>query len=136
MSAGGDWPGLPDGFWQRVARSRERLVVLDYDGTLARFQVRRSLAQPLPGAVRALRALAASPGTRVAVLSGRPVSELARFFGAQPGLERVRLLGEHGWERQTSAALERVPLLAGAAESLRRAAARAREAGLGELIEE
>jgi trehalose-phosphatase len=136
MAGGESWPGLPEGFWERVAHSRERLVVLDYDGTLSRFQVRRALAQPLPGALEALRDLAASPGTEVAVLSGRPVADLRRFFAAEPGLQRVQLLGEHGWERLAGGRLERAPMPIGAAEALKRGAEAARGAGLADLIEE
>jgi len=52
------------------------LVVVDFDGTLAPIVDHPDLASPAPGALDALRVLAAM--TAVAVLSGRPVSDVRR----------------------------------------------------------
>lgn len=52
------------------------LVVVDFDGTLAPIVDHPDLASPAPGALDALRTLAAA--TPVAVLSGRPVSDVRR----------------------------------------------------------
>lgn len=68
--------------------------MVDYDGTLAPFRIERSEAVPAPRVLEVLNRLARSTHTRVAVVSGRPVEELAR---ALPSL-KVPLIGEHGWE--------------------------------------
>jgi trehalose-phosphatase len=52
------------------------LVVVDFDGTLARIVDHPDLASPAPGALETLRALTAR--TAVAVLSGRPIADVRR----------------------------------------------------------
>lgn len=133
-----EFPALPRGFWERVAGARERLIVLDYDGTLAPFHVQREQALPHPGAVPALRALSDAPRTAVAILSGRPAGDLLGLLGSggEPPLDGIQLLGEHGWERLRAGALERHELALEVAESLHRAARSAREAGFSAELEE
>jgi trehalose-phosphatase len=86
--------GIPASLWRRIAAARHRLLMLDYDGTLAPLTPQRDRALPLPDSIRWLEALAADRGTDVAVISGRPLRELERFIR----LRGVRLIGEHGWE--------------------------------------
>ncbi len=73
------------------------LLVTDYDGTLAPIVLDPSEAYAAPGAVDALSALAGRLG-QVAVLTGRPVSEVLRLsdLGRVPGL---LVLGRYGLER-------------------------------------
>ncbi len=80
--------------WQLAAPARRRLLLLDFDGTLAPFTVDRSRASPLPGAIERLERIAAGGATRVAIVSGRPVEELRALA---PGFTGT-LVGEHGWE--------------------------------------
>lgn len=88
---------LPDWLWERAAAARSRMLMLDYDGTLAPFQVDREHAL-LPRPLLALLGrLHESKTTGMAVVSGRPVAELARFLETVP----VRLVGEHGWESRS-----------------------------------
>jgi trehalose 6-phosphate phosphatase len=68
-------------------------VFCDFDGTLAPIVDEPAAAVPLPGVVEALEALAARVG-RVAVISGRPVAFLQRFFPDSP----VMLSGLYGLE--------------------------------------
>lgn len=73
--------------------SARLLVALDFDGTLAPLR-RDPAAVRLSASRRALLArLAAAPGVRVLVVSGRPQSFLHRAFA---GIG-VALAGEHGW---------------------------------------
>jgi len=117
---------LSPGFWQRVRRSPHRLLMLDYDGTLAPFRVTREDARPFPGTIPLLRAIAESEATVLAVISGRPVSELVRFLGRLPLL----LVGEHGWEdRPKNRSIRRHALPRAAAKALERAARAAEAAG-------
>ncbi len=74
---------------------RPLLLLSDFDGTLSRIVMDPWGARVLPGARRALRRLAGTPGIHVALLSGRTASDLAsraRVGGAV-------YLGNHGIER-------------------------------------
>ena len=123
---------LPSRFWEQARGSSHRLLVLDYDGTLAPFRVARDEAWPLPRTVAHLEAIAATRGTGVAVISGRPLDELIRFLGTLP----ILLVGEHGWEmRCPDGRTAQHPLPAGAGDSLRRAMEAAEAAGLGPFLE-
>jgi trehalose 6-phosphate synthase/phosphatase len=78
-------------------RSAERLLLLlDYDGTLVPFARSPDLAAPDPPLRELLGALAAKPGTRVHVVSGRRKEPLERWLGDLA----VGLHAEHGyWSR-------------------------------------
>src|SRR3954468_16270141 len=86
-----------------VGHPASALLVTDYDGTLAPIVLDPAQAYPTPGAVEVLSALAGQLRT-VAVLTGRPVSELLRLssFGAVPGL---LVLGRYGLERWSGGAV-------------------------------
>jgi trehalose-phosphatase len=85
---------FPGDLWRRASLARHRLLVLDYDGTLAPLKAVRHEARPLVGIRGLLEKIAGAGRTEVAVLSGRPLVELERFM-AMPELHYV---GEHGWE--------------------------------------
>jgi trehalose-phosphatase len=72
--------GVPD-FWDRVRTARKRCLVLDYDGTIAPFHEDRMAATPLLGVVPLIEALRDAPGTDVAIMTGRPLSELLALLG-------------------------------------------------------
>jgi len=78
---------------QRLQRASARLLALDYDGTLAPFQVERMQAAPLPGVLAQLRRIAAGD-TRLVLVSGRPIDELLKLLGELPLL----MIGSHGSE--------------------------------------
>lgn len=81
----------------RAVASGPSLLALDYDGTLAPFRAERSAAR-MPDALRdLLAALAACEGTRVAIVSGRPIAELEALIDLEPLPE---LFGVHGWDRR------------------------------------
>jgi trehalose 6-phosphate synthase len=80
-------------FWARVARHSPLALLLDLDGTLMPFAQRPELAQPDQALVDLLATSAAQPGLLTAVVSGRPRSDLERWFGDTPGLW---LVAEHG----------------------------------------
>ncbi|SIO86005.1 trehalase-like domain-containing protein [Nocardiopsis sp. JB363] len=79
-----------------LARTSRLLVACDYDGALA--PVDSDHRGPLPEAVRALRDLADLPGTVCAVVSARPLRDLA-VLSRLPA--EVRLVGAHGTEFDT-----------------------------------
>ncbi|RJO74276.1 MAG: trehalose-phosphatase [Myxococcales bacterium] len=108
-----------DAFFARVKAAPRRLLMLDYDGTLAPFCVERDLARPHPGVEGLLRGILAQGETRLAIVSGRPLADVERLLPIGPPLE---LWGSHGWERRTAGG-EKVapPLPPGAPERLNRA---------------
>jgi trehalose 6-phosphate phosphatase len=81
-------------FFQKVAAAPTRVLMLDYDGTLAPFRVERDRAKPYPGVVMLLNAIAEH--TRLVIVSGRPVGELRQLLKLRATPE---LWGSHGWER-------------------------------------
>ena len=130
--AGAGLESIPRLFWKRVAGAESRLLMLDYDGTLAPFRVERLEAIPLAGSIDLLRSIASSTATTVAIVSGRPVVELESLVAP---LEVV-LVGEHGWEeRGRRGKTVRHPLPPKTEQGLRAAAAAVIEAGLGEHLE-
>lgn len=87
-----DWQAFLD----RIPAASERVLMLDYDGTLAPFQVRPERAVPYPGVRDALEAIVASGTTRVVIVSGRPAANLAPLLGLR---QLPEIWGGHGWER-------------------------------------
>ncbi len=85
---------FPEELWGRASAARRRLLMLDYDGTLAPFRVDRLGAFPVPGVLDLLARISSSRRTRLAILSGRPVAELTELLCRLP----ITLVGEHGWE--------------------------------------
>ncbi|MBD3366857.1 MAG: trehalose-phosphatase [Candidatus Eisenbacteria bacterium] len=75
-----DVAGVPD-FWDRVRRAPSRCLVLDYDGTLAPFHEDRMKARPLDGVVPLLEEIRDSDATDLAIMTGRPLSELLQLLG-------------------------------------------------------
>lgn len=72
--------------------ARERLMLLDYDGTLVPFAAKPELTPPDPELLRLLGALASLRRNTLALISGRDRHTLETWFG---GLD-VRLAAEHG----------------------------------------
>jgi trehalose 6-phosphate phosphatase len=90
--------GIPRSLWRLAGLAPQRLLLLDYDGTLAPYRVERSRALPEPRARALLDRVAAAPRSAVAIVSGRPLHEVADLVGALDGV----LVGEHGWESRTA----------------------------------
>ncbi|CAL9498627.1 hypothetical protein SUDANB121_03406 [Nocardiopsis dassonvillei] len=97
-----------------LARTSRLLVACDYDGALAPLDAdAHPDRRPLPEAVRALRELAELPGTVCAVISARPLRDLAALSRLPA---EVRLVGAHGTEFDTDLTLD--PSAHGKAEAL------------------
>lgn len=74
----------------------ERLILLDYDGTLVPFVDRPEKASPDPEILDILKSLAAREGNEVVLVSGRDRDTLEKWFG---GLD-ISMVAEHGvWSR-------------------------------------
>ena len=83
-------------FFERVAKAPARLLMLDYDGTLAPFHVQPELAVPYAEVGPVLEEIVRSGGTRVVIVSGRPADEVPALLALS---ERPEIWGSHGWER-------------------------------------
>lgn len=123
---------LSDDFWTRVQSAELRVLMLDYDGTLAPFQTSRMEARPTKETLGILRKIIDSGHTRVVIVSGRPTSELRILV---PDLD-VETFGSHGFERSpVDRSVIVHPLSASELKGLEAARAAAAAAGLGERIE-
>ena len=121
-----------DDFLAALPRARHRLLMLDYDGTLAPFRAERDEAAPYPGAVDLLHALTRG-GTRVVLITGRPATDMADMMGLDPQLE---IWGVHGLERLfPDGRLERPEVPPAAARALEKAARWAENRGFGAFVE-
>ncbi|OGA46223.1 MAG: trehalose-phosphatase [Betaproteobacteria bacterium RIFCSPLOWO2_12_FULL_62_58] len=90
-------PGLNlSDFLERIPIVKERVLMLDYNGTLAPFQVRLERASPYPGVTEALRDLMDAGGTRVVIVSGRRAEDLVPLLAL---VKHPEIWGGHGWER-------------------------------------
>jgi trehalose 6-phosphate synthase/phosphatase len=78
-------------------RSRHRLLIFDYDGTLVPFATSPELAKPTLGLLRTLRSLADDPRNELVLATGRDRATLDQWFcGISMGLA-----AEHGaWVKE------------------------------------
>ena len=109
-----------DRFFARLRGQRERVLFLDYDGTLAPFHVRPEDARPYPGVATVLRDLRRR-GTRVVLVSGRCLADLRTPLAS---LHIDEAWASHGWQRiDTQAHVVDYAPAAAASRTLERAAA-------------
>ncbi|OGP60939.1 MAG: trehalose-phosphatase [Deltaproteobacteria bacterium RBG_13_61_14] len=83
-------------FWERLAGAPQRVLMLDYDGTLAPFRVERDHAFPYPGVREALDRILAGRTSRLVLVSGRWTKDLIPLLGLR---ELPEIWGCHGLER-------------------------------------
>ena len=86
-------------FYQKVKRAGVRVLMLDYDGTLAPFQVQHARASPYAGVRQALSEIMLTGRTRVVIVSGQACDDLSRLLDITPLPE---LWASHGWERRSA----------------------------------
>ncbi|HQG32018.1 MAG TPA: trehalose-phosphatase [Deltaproteobacteria bacterium] len=85
-------------FWDVISHKRNKLLALDYDGTLAPFRSDRMEALPLDGVLDLLTRIDLRRDTDVAVVSGRPLEDLQKLLNTWKGF----LIGSHGFEMRSS----------------------------------
>ncbi len=88
-----------DRFFAAFSGAPSRVLLADYDGTLAPFRSGRDVAPPYAGVSELLSEIAAGRRTRLVLVSGRAVSDLGqhvRWLHPRP-----ELWGSHGLERMT-----------------------------------
>jgi len=82
--------------YQKYTSTTQRLLLLDYDGTLAPFHPNPQKAAPSAEILEILATLTADPHNRVVIISGRDRQTLERWLGHLP----VDFIAEHGvWLR-------------------------------------
>ncbi len=82
-------------FFAEFAKATARALLLDYDGTLARFCSDPERANSYPGILEVLSEIQASSNTRLVLVTGRRAMDAARLLG----LKRIEVWGCHGLER-------------------------------------
>lgn len=83
-------------FFATFSSGARPLLLLDYDGTLAPFQVDRFQAHPWPGLRELLQRIQQQGRTQMIVITGRPAEEIAPLLALDTPLE---VWGLHGTER-------------------------------------
>lgn len=82
-------------------RAGRRLLLLDYDGTLAPFTADPGTARPSPRALSLLKGLCADPRNRVVLVTGRKRDSLSEWFEGLP----MNLVAENGvWTKEVGGA--------------------------------
>jgi trehalose 6-phosphate phosphatase len=120
-------------FLDELARSERNVLILDYDGTLAPFQVERDRAYPYPGVAPLLAGIQETGRTRLVLVSGRPAQDVRRLLELDPAPE---IWGVHGFERLLpSGEFWQKPLSATQQRGLAEADAWLEREGLGRLAE-
>src|SRR6187402_2596240 len=84
-----------DGYFARLAAARERVLLLDYDGTIAPFHSNPGKALPYAGVCAALERVVAQANARVVIVSGRRLEDLREPLEMVPHTEAW---ASHGWE--------------------------------------
>jgi trehalose-phosphatase len=73
------------------------VLILDYDGTLAPFQVERNRAFPYPEVLPVLEGIVRQGRTRVIIVTGRPVADMDTLLSP---LNHLEIWGSHGIEHR------------------------------------
>ncbi len=91
-------PGISlEDFFGSVSEAHDRLLLLDYDGTLAPFHVDRDRAVPYWGVIEVIESIMQSERCRVVLISGRGIDDIVRLV---PLKRQFEIWGSHGWERK------------------------------------
>lgn len=125
---------IPCKFFDRLSESRERVLLLDYDGTIAPFSVNRNQAFPYPAVPELIDSIMSTCRTRVALISGRAAQEIPPLLGLKPHPE---IWGTYGTEHLDASGKYSLACVSdGAREALAKAEATLKEQGLEELVEQ
>lgn len=91
-------------FLNQLKDAEMTVLMLDYDGTLAPFQIDRHKAYPYPGVLSLLEKIQQAGRTRIVVITGRPVQEVQNLLRPLSGIE---IWGAHGLEHMTPDGISR-----------------------------
>jgi len=90
---------------EKFKKAANKLILLDYDGTLVDFKAAPEEARPGKELLNILIKLISKPGTKVVIISGRGYQDIDKLIGQLP----VDIIAEHGamiksngeWKKQT-----------------------------------
>ncbi len=120
-------------FFRDVSAAKNRVLLVDYDGTVAPFSSDRRRALPYARIPGLLNHIMTSCGTRLIMVSGRPAREVPRLLGLTPAPE---IWGTHGVEKiHTDGRYEEAHVTDEALQILAEAEAQLDHEGLGDHIE-
>lgn len=109
------------------------MLLLNYDGTLAPFQVERDRAYPYPGIIPLLDRIRQSGRTQVFVISGRPACEVQALLNP---LRHIEIWGAHGLDQLlTDGTYQGITINSDILETLAQAEEWLREADLSHIAE-
>jgi len=116
-----------------LRKASSRILLLDYDGTLAPFRVERNEAFPYEGIPELLNRIMDNGNNRLVIISGRAVSDIVSLLGTR---RMPEIWGSHGWEyRATDGSYSVSELPSRAFEGLANARMRAERKGLAGRLE-
>lgn len=122
-----------DLFFQQLPLTENRLLLMDYDGTLAPFQVDRKSAVPYPGISELLDYITCNCNTKLVLVSARSAREVSRLLGPQL---RPEIWGSYGLEHLSPEGQYEVGYIADRIQTALSDAVRQLDAaGLGEFVE-
>lgn len=85
-----------DIFYKKLSKASQRALLLDYDGTLAPFQIEPNKAYPYSGVTKILNRILQSGKTRLVIITGRWIKDLLPLLQLE---EQPEIWGSHGMER-------------------------------------
>jgi trehalose-phosphatase len=85
-----------DVFEQKLTKASQKALLLDYDGTLAPFQVDPKIAYPYPGVTDLLKKILQCGDTRLVIITGRWIKDLMPLLKLE---RQPEVWGSHGLER-------------------------------------
>ncbi len=120
-------------FFALVKKTPNRILLLDYDGTLAPFTVERDQARPYPGILQVVEAIVKTGKTRLVFISGRSIHDLIPLLGME---NLPEIWGSHGGERVwADGRYERKTIPMGLAKNLEQAGGWLEQKGWGPHLE-
>jgi len=120
-------------FFEQLRRAKERVLLLDYDGTIAPFSAQRNRAFPYPTVPELLDCIISTCRTRVVVITGRVAREVPPLLRLNPCPE---IWGTHGMERlQANGSYVVAHVSEDAQQALAEANAGLQGQGLSDLVE-
>jgi trehalose 6-phosphate phosphatase len=85
-----------DMFEQKLSEASQKALLLDYDGTLAPFQMDPNIAYPYPGVTDLLKNILQQGDTRLVIITGRWIKDLMPLLQLE---RQIEVWGSHGLER-------------------------------------
>ncbi len=82
---------------ERISQHKKLFLLLDYDGTIVPIAPTPDQAHPTPGVFQMLRVLCSADAVQLAIISGRPLTDLHRLLP----INGLFLAGTHGAEIHT-----------------------------------